>query len=105
ATLTIVEVTPRILPRMIDDAGAKLVEDWLTKHGVRIRTGVKLAGIEDAKGRKRLRFAAGGDILCDVVIMATGIKTNLEWLMGSGVTVNRGVVADDHVRSSGRNGD
>src|SRR5439155_904693 len=34
ATLTIVEVVPRILPRMIDAAGAKLVEDWLTKHGV-----------------------------------------------------------------------
>src|SRR5437762_7456947 len=57
ATLTIVELAPRILPRMIDDTGAKLVEDWLTKHGVTIRTGARLARIEDAKGRKRLRFA------------------------------------------------
>src|SRR5256886_7509860 len=32
--------------------------------------------------------------------MATGIKTNLEWLRGSGVTINRGVVVDDHLRSS-----
>src|SRR5947199_357771 len=56
--------------------------------------------LEDAKGRKRLRFAAGGDLVCDVVIMATGIKTNLEWLKGSGVTVNRGVVVDDRLRSS-----
>src|SRR5438105_2789128 len=53
ATLTIVELAPRILPRMIDDTGAKLVEDWLTKHGVTIRTGARLARIEDAKGRKR----------------------------------------------------
>jgi NAD(P)H-nitrite reductase large subunit len=100
AKLTIVEVAPRILPRMIDERGAKLVEDWLTKHGVAIRTGVKLTRIEDAKGRKRLRFAAGGDIVGDVVIMATGIKTNLEWLKGSGVTIHRGVVVDDHLRSS-----
>src|SRR3989449_680806 len=100
AKLTIVEVAPRILPRMVDDAGARLVEDWLTKHGVAIRTGAKLTRIEDAKGRKRLRFAAGGDLVCDVVIMATGIKTNLEWLKGSGVTVNRGVVVDDRLRSS-----
>ena len=100
AKLTIVEMEPRILPRMIDDAGATLVEGWLTKHGVAIRTGARLATIEDAKGRKRLRFAAGGDIVCDVVIMATGIKTNLEWLKGSGVTINRGVIVDDHLRSS-----
>ena len=100
AKLTIVEMEPRILPRMIDDAGATLVEGWLAKHGVAIRTGARLAKIEDAKGRKRLRFAAGGDIVCDVVIMATGIKTNLEWLKGSGVTINRGVIVDDHLRSS-----
>src|SRR5438876_840668 len=60
AKLTIVEVAPRILPRMIDDTGAKLVEDWLTKHGVAIRTGVKPTRIQDAKGRKRLRFGASG---------------------------------------------
>jgi NAD(P)H-nitrite reductase large subunit len=39
AKLTIVEVAPRILPRMIDDTGAGLVEAWLKRHGVSIRTG------------------------------------------------------------------
>jgi len=100
AKLTIVEMEPRILPRMIDDAGATLVEGWLAKHGVAIRTGARLATIEDAKGRKRLRFAAGGDIVCDVVSIATGIKTNRERLKGSGVTINRGGIVDDHLRSS-----
>src|SRR5256886_4449839 len=100
AKLTIVEMEPRILPRMIDDAGATLVEGWLAKHGVAIRTGARLATIEDAKGRQRLRFAAGGDLGCDVAIIASGIKPNLEWLKGSGVTINRGVIVDDHLRSS-----
>ncbi len=100
AKLTIVEVAPRILPRMIDDTGAGLVEAWLKTHGVAIRTGVKLTKIAEAKGRKQLKFASGADIVCDVVIMATGIKTNLDWLKGSGVTVNHGVVVDDRQRSS-----
>jgi NAD(P)H-nitrite reductase large subunit len=103
ARLTIVEMEPRILPRMIDDTGAGLVEAWLATHGVTIRTGARLARIEDAKGRKRLRFAAGGDLTCDLVIMATGIKTNLDWLKGSGVSVNRGVAVDDRLRSSADN--
>ena len=100
AKLTIVEVAPRILPRMIDDTGAGLVETWLKKHGVAIRTGVKLTKIAEAKGRKQLKFASGTDLVADVVIMATGIKTNLDWLKGSGVLINRGVVVDDHLRSS-----
>jgi NAD(P)H-nitrite reductase large subunit len=100
AKLTIVEVAPRILPRMIDDTGAGLVAAWLTQHGVAVRTSARLTKIEDVKGRQRLRFTAGGDLVADVVIMATGIRTNLDWLKGSGVTVNQGIVVDDHLRSS-----
>jgi NAD(P)H-nitrite reductase large subunit len=100
AKLTIVEIAPRILPRMIDPVGAALVEGWLRRHGVAIRTGAAVARIEDRGPRKRLRFKRGSDILCDVVIMATGIKTNLDWLAGSGVRVNQGIVVDERLRSS-----
>jgi NAD(P)H-nitrite reductase large subunit len=100
AKLTIVEVAPRILPRMVDATGAELVESWLKAHGVAIRTNVKLTRIEDARDRKRLKFSSGADLAADVVIMATGIKTNLDWLKGSGIVVNKGIVVDQHLRSN-----
>lgn len=100
AKLTIVEVAPRILPRMIDDTGAGLVQAWLETNGVGVRTGAKLTRIDEVKGRRRLKMAAGGDLIADVVIMATGIRTNLAWLKGSDVTINQGIVVDDHLRSS-----
>jgi NAD(P)H-nitrite reductase large subunit len=100
AKLTIVEVAPRILPRMVDATGAELVESWLKAHGVAIRAGVKLTRIEDAKDKKRLKFASGPDLTADVVIMATGIKTNLEWLKGSGVVLDKGIVVDERLRSN-----
>jgi NAD(P)H-nitrite reductase large subunit len=100
ARLTVVEIAPRILPRMVDAAGAELVATWLTEHGVSIRAGAVVTAIEDARTRKRLRFEHGEDLLADVVIMATGIRTNLEWLSGSGIAVERGIVVDDHLRSN-----
>jgi len=100
ARLTILEIAPRILPRMIDPIGAELVEDWLSRHGVTVRPGATVTAIEDAKTRKRVRVKSGSDILCDLVIMATGIRTNLEWLKDAGLNINRGVVVDDHLRSS-----
>jgi NAD(P)H-nitrite reductase large subunit len=100
AKLTIVEIAPRVLPRMVDPTGGELVEDWLRAHGVTVRAGARLTKIQDAKGRKRLTFAGSPEIVADVVIMATGIKTNLDWLKGSGVVINRGVVVDEHLRSN-----
>ena len=100
AQLSIVEIAPQILPRMIDRTGAEIVERWLQRHGVEVRTDAHLQAIEDVGGRKRLRFQESGALEADLVIMATGIRTNLDWLASSGIEVNRGVLVDDHLRSN-----
>jgi NAD(P)H-nitrite reductase large subunit len=100
ARLAIVEIAPQILPRMIDRTGAELAERWLARRGVAIRTGATLVAIEEAGSRKRLRFREGEDLYADVIIMATGIRTNLEWLQGSGVKMHRGILVDDRLRSN-----
>jgi NAD(P)H-nitrite reductase large subunit len=100
ATLTVVEIAPQILPRMIDRDGAALVEQWLREHGVTIRTNAQLTAIEEAQGQKRLRFTGADDVLADLVIMATGIRTNLDWLNGSGLEIKRGILVDEHLRSN-----
>jgi NAD(P)H-nitrite reductase large subunit len=100
AKLSIVEIAPQILPRMIDPIGAGIVEAWLKRHAVEVRTGAHLQAIEAVDGRKRLRFQESSDLQADLVIMATGIRPNLAWLAGSGVEVNRGVLVDDRLRSS-----
>jgi NAD(P)H-nitrite reductase large subunit len=98
--VTIVEVAERILPRMVDDTGAGLVSAWLEQRGVTLRTGARLKSIADKGGKKVLSFEDGGTLRADAVVMATGIKTNLEWLKGSGVEVKQGIVVDDHLRSN-----
>ncbi len=98
--LTVAEIAPRVLPRMVDEAGARIVEKWLADRGVAIRTGAEVTAIEENGGAKRLRFAEGADLEADLVIMATGIRPNLEWLEGSGIEVRSGVVVDDRLRSS-----
>ena len=104
AALTIVEVAPRILPRMVDEACATIVARWLEDHGVTIRAGATLTKIEEGKGKRKLTFKKGAPIFADVVIMATGIRTNLEWVDGSGIEVSAepggGILVDDHLRSS-----
>ncbi|HXH84223.1 MAG TPA: FAD-dependent oxidoreductase [Candidatus Tectomicrobia bacterium] len=100
ARLTVVEIAPSILPRMIDATAAGLVEGWLRQHGVAVRVGARVTRIDHVKGRSRLTFASGPPLTADLVIMATGIRTNLEWLKGSGVEINRGIVVDDRLRSN-----
>ncbi|MBI3128043.1 MAG: NAD(P)/FAD-dependent oxidoreductase [Candidatus Tectomicrobia bacterium] len=100
ARLTVLEIAPRILPRMVDEAAARIVQAWLEERGVTVRPGVQVTAIEDAGKAKRIKLKDGGDVEADLVIMATGIRPNLEWLKGSGVEVKAGVVVDERLRSS-----
>jgi NAD(P)H-nitrite reductase large subunit len=104
AKLTIVEVAPRILPRMVDAACAEIVQRWLERHGVTLRSGATLTKIEDKGGARKLHFKKGAPLTANVVIMATGIRTNLEWLRGSGIELaddgQGGILVDDHLRTN-----
>jgi NAD(P)H-nitrite reductase large subunit len=101
--LTVIELAPTILPRMIDPAGAAIATRWLVDHGVGVRTGVRLESIEDIEGKKRLTLDGGEHLAADVVIMATGIRPNTGWLADSGLEMNRGVLVDDHLRTNAPN--
>ncbi len=89
---------------MVDDACAAIVQRWLEEHGVAVRTGATVTRIEEAGGKRKLSFKKGDPLTADVVIMATGIRTNLEWLQGSGIETASeapgGILVDDHLRSS-----
>src|SRR5256712_22858 len=100
AKLSVIEIAPQILPRMIDPQGARVVEQWLRAGGVPTRTNARLQAIEDTGPQKRLRFEGSEDLLADLVIMATGIRTNLDWLKDSGLTINRGILVDAQQRSN-----
>ena len=101
AQLSVVEIAPQILPRMIDQQGAAVVEQWLRDRVASPSGPTPASRPSRTPGQqKRLRFEGSEDLLADLVIMATGIRTNLEWLEGAGITINRGIVVDAHLRSN-----
>ena len=107
--LTLIEREPHVLPRMLNAGAAELLEAWLSDHGVRIHTGAALERVEDAGGKKRLVLGEAPDsrlpapdsgVEADVVIVATGIKPNLDWLRDSGLDVGQGLLVDERLRTS-----
>lgn len=102
AKVKVIEVEDRILPRMVDPLGAKLVQSWLESKGVEFQTGVRVTGIEDSGSRKRLVLGSGRALEADVVIMATGITPNLDLLDGSQIQIEDGIVVDERMLSSAK---
>lgn len=81
---TVVEVLPRVLPSMLDEDMALLVQEVFGEKGVEVILG---SGVDEILGRdKAARVSvAGREIAADLVLMATGVKPNVELAEKAGV--------------------
>ena len=65
------------------------------EHGVRLLTGhVVQRLLADGGGVRGVQLSNGQQLAADVVVVGIGVRPNTEWLAGSGVTVDNGVVCD-----------
>jgi NAD(P)H-nitrite reductase large subunit len=100
--LTVVELEDRMVPRMLNATAAGMVRSWCEHRGVTVRVASRVEAIEGAKGAPPLRvLLEGGDaIVADLVIQATGVRSNTSFLEGSGIATERGIVVDEFLAAS-----
>jgi len=100
AKVTFVELAPSILSRMLDREAADILEAELSRRGVRFCKGTTAEMIERRGSRLRIALSGDGSLECDVLVAATGIKPNVEFLAGSGLEMAQGILVDSHLRTS-----
>jgi NAD(P)H-nitrite reductase large subunit len=105
--LHVVEREPQVLPRMLDHESARLVENWLRGKGIGVHLGTTVTAIEPLEQgsgsrlpRKQLRLANGTTLQADLVVLATGIRANVDFLRGSGIALDQGVLVNDRMQTN-----
>lgn len=99
--LTVVERESHVLPRMLDADSATIVGSWLGSKGVAVHSGATVQAITEADdGSKLVELADGTKLAADVVIVAAGIKTNMELMDGTGIETDAGILVDDCMQTN-----
>jgi 3-phenylpropionate/trans-cinnamate dioxygenase ferredoxin reductase component len=92
--VTMIEALPVPLGRVLGDEIGGVCGDVHRDHGVDLRLGVGVAGLDGADRVERVRLTDGTAIDADVVVVGIGVAPNTAWLEGSGLTIDNGVVCD-----------
>ena len=98
--VTVIDFASQILPGILDEEMAAFGRKHLLKSGIRVITGTK-AEVIRGDGKVTGVKTTAGELACDLVIMAAGIRPNTAFLEGSGMDMNRGtIVVDQCLRTS-----
>jgi NAD(P)H-nitrite reductase large subunit len=121
-TLFVVEMGDRMVPRMMGPVAGNMIRDWCEAKGVQVFTSAKVEAIvpngsdnpgllaklanavgmgdEPTDAAVTVRLSTGQKIPADLVISATGVKPNIDFLKDSGVTCLQGVLTDEHLQTN-----
>ncbi|MDI9581907.1 MAG: FAD-dependent oxidoreductase [Actinomycetales bacterium] len=69
---------------------------WYAEAGVELRLGAPVGSV-DPDG---ITLMSGTRVRADVVVTGIGVRPAVDWLKGSGVAVDNGVLVDEHLRST-----
>nr|WP_249779316.1 FAD-dependent oxidoreductase [Bradyrhizobium sediminis] len=99
APVTLVHLMDRLMERQLDAPAAELLKSLVERKGIEILLNANTARIHGETEVEGVELADGRRIDADAVIFAAGIRPNVALAKEAGISVNRGIVVDDHLQT------
>jgi len=100
APVTLVHLMDRLMERQLDAPAAALLKSLVERKGIEVMLEANTARIHGETHVRGVELADGRLIEAEAVIFAAGIRPNISLAKEAGIPVNRGIVVDDHLRTS-----
>ena len=101
--VVLVEPQPTPLALVLGEQIGGLVARLHRDEGVDVRTGVSVAEVRGQGHVDSVVLSDGTELTADLVVVGIGSRPATEWLEGSGVAVDNGVICDEAGRTSAPN--
>ncbi len=96
----VVHATATLMNAQLDDAAGAILRRSVEGIGISVHTEVRTTSIQVDHGAVTgVTFADGTTLGCDLLVVAAGIRPNVGLAQRAGLTVERAIVVDDHLRS------
>lgn len=88
------------MPRQLDEAAGSLVRELMADLGIKVVPGAVTHSLCGVERIEEVELSDGRRLKADVVLLATGAEPDVELARAAGLSVNHGVIVDDHMATS-----
>jgi nitrite reductase (NADH) large subunit len=99
APVTLIHLMDRLMERQLDAPAADLLKTLVERKGIEVFLNANTARLRGDKVVEGIELTDGRSIDADAVIFAAGIRPNVALAKNAGISVNRGIVVDDHLQT------
>lgn len=100
--VTLLHLVDRLMERQLDAEGAGLLAAAMAQRGIAVRLNASTKGFVGRDKVEAVELADGSLIPTDLVVIAIGVRPNIDLADNAGIATNRGIVVNDHLASDDR---
>jgi NAD(P)H-dependent nitrite reductase small subunit len=93
--VTVVHLLDTLMERQLDAPAGALLKSALEQRGIEFRMSAKTSEILGSDRVTGVRFASGDEVAADLVVMAVGVRPNIELARKAHLACDRGILVDD----------
>src|SRR5262245_24529692 len=93
--VTVVHLLDTLMERQLDAPAGALLKAALESRGIEFRMSAKTSEILGSERVTGVRFASGEEAAADLVVMAVGVRPNIELAKKAHLACDRGILVDD----------
>jgi nitrite reductase (NADH) large subunit len=93
--VTVVHLLERLMERQLDPAAAGLLQRSMEGRGLKFKMPARTTAILGGERVTGVRFEDGSELEADLLVMAAGIRPNIELAQRAGLRCERGILVDD----------
>jgi NADPH-dependent 2,4-dienoyl-CoA reductase/sulfur reductase-like enzyme/ferredoxin len=97
--VTVLERGTRLLSRQVDPRCSALVADHFARAGIAVAPTAETARVLGSPEVSGVLLKDGRTLPCEVFLVATGIRPNVELARDAGIPVGKGVLVDDRMQT------
>lgn len=94
--ITVVDLADRVLPSILDKKGADFVQKHIENNGIKFVLNDAASSVKN----NSILLKSGQELSYDVLIVAVGVRPNVNLVKDAGGNVNKGIVTDNRQETS-----
>ncbi len=100
AQLTILVRSGRMVSRMMPPKASEMIASWCESKGVHVMGKTQAAKVERDGDALKVTLTTGEVLPADIYLSVVGVKPSIDFLAGSGIAIENGIVVDERMRSN-----
>ncbi len=98
--VTVVEMADQPLPQSLDSVSAKILRQIFEQRGIIIKTGCRVMEVAERSGKLTAQLSNGTEASSDFMVVAAGVRPNIDLVRESGIHCGQGILVDDRMRTN-----